>query len=1255
MTRHFFANRLRGALAASTLALLLAPSQAQTLLADQPVFSTLSVPGNLALALSVEFPTAISVAHIAATYSSASTYLGYFDPGKCYSYHAHATDDAQRYFVPASLTSTRTCNGLWSGNFLNWATMQTIDPFRWALTGGYRSTDQGSMTILEKAIGSNQGGDTNFPNRALSDSATIAAATPFGASGWNNFKMRIRTLGNKMQFTRNGTVGTGVATVTWDGGAVNDNTVYLVSIRVRVCDATNGLAWLESNCVKYPNGNYKPTGLIQQYSDRITFSAFGYFANGDFTTDNQRRDGAVLRARQTFVGPTKPVPGGLPVANSAAEWDGNTGEMIRNPQPADVTATNTTFTPSVNVDTSGVMNYLNKFGLSAQVYKTYDPVSELFYATLRYYRNLGNVPEWSSMTGLTAAKRTTLLDNAPVITTWDDPIKYSCQKNFVLGIGDVNTNQDFNVPGGAGSNEPAMPALVSTDPMVPDARTWTNRVGVMHGLGNSLGSASIGNGSYLMAGLAYYANTTDLRADMAGKQTVQTYWLDVMEYQAYANSNQYYLAAKYGGFTVPDGYDTARTADITAAWWRSNTDLVNGTGSQIRPDNYFTASRPDLMVAGLSKTFASIASKLKSYTTSFSTALPQVAASGVGSYATQFDAKLWSGELVASATTFDGNTGEPALTEAWKFSTKLEAQASGSGWDSGRVIASFNTSTKVGVPFRTGNLSSAQLTSLDTSYVSGNDSSNYLNYLRGDRKNEVSSAVTGSTKAYRDRPVLIGDIVNSKARAVGAPSAPYGDAANPGYSAFKAANSSRKTMVYVGTNQGMLHGVDGSLTGATAGKEVFAYVPGAVYAGPNNTPGTDGLQSIGRVDYVHYNLVDATPVIADVDFGRTDGGSGTADWRTVLIGSLGKGGRSVFALDVTNPAAITSEAIAASKVLWEFTDTDLGFTYGEPAVVKTRKYGWVVIFGSGYNNANGQGYIFIVNPRTGALLKKLSTGTGSTTAQAGLAHIQAFLLDLADGTADTVYAGDLLGNLWRFDLTSTSGDYPAPLKLAELKDASSAGLPITSRPLVVIQPTTNRRFVTVGTGRFLHTSDINNTQTQRFFAITDGQGAKFAKAADLPSGITFPIKSSNLKQLTDLTKKVTLDMTTQIGWYVDLGQLAGNGSGWRVISDATAFYGIVSFATMVPSSSSACDPTGISRIYAIDLGSGQSRLQNNVSYLDDTSIPGGVITDRRFYSVDGKARLLVCTDKGKCSSPAVSFNTSSGVRRLNWREVPLTQ
>lgn len=1229
-------------LAGAMTAAVVTTVQAATPLADQPVFSTVAVPGNLALALSVEFPTAISVAHTDSTYDPAKTYLGYFDPAKCYLYH-YESDETKRHFYPAGLASSHACTdaGEWSGNFMNWATMQTVDPFRWALTGGYRSTDTATETILEKAYASNQGGDSNFPNRSLGDATTVGDATPLT---WSALNMRVRTLGNKMRFTGSGTL-TNTPTAYDPSATPSSSTVYEVSVRVKVCDDSAAAGGLESNCTKYPAGNYKPTGLIQQYADQIRYSAFGYLNDS-----NLSRDGGVLRAQQKFVGPTKPVPGSTPVSNAVAEWNASTGVMELNPDGADASATTAAF--GVTVSNSGVMNYLNKFGqITPGSYKTYDPVGELYYTALRYFKKLGNVPEYSAMGAASNATKTTWIDGFPVITDWQDPIQYSCQRNFILGIGDVNTHADRNLPGATGSSEPPKPALVIADTTV-DALVATNKVGELHGLGASLGSTLYGatNSGRLMAGLAYDANTKDIRPDDAsdlartkGRQTVQTYWLDILEYQNYKSNNQFYLAAKYGGFNVPETFDPySRATDIPEAWWRTTSDTVGG---QPRPDTYYTASRPDQMVLGLTKAFASIASKIKSYTTSFSTSLPQVATSGVASYATQFDAKAWSGEMVASTSTLDEATGAPALVESWRFSSKLDAQAAGTGWDTGRNIVSFNTATNAGAPFRTTGISATQLAALDTAFRSGDDSTDYLNYLRGERKHERSSPVAGSAKAYRDRVSLVGDIVGSKARPVGRPDAPFSSAANPGYGAFKTAYAARKTMVYVGTNQGVLHGVDGSLSGGTAGKEVFAYIPGALYAGAN------GLKRLGDPDFVHYNFVDATPMAADVDFGRTQGGSGT-DWRTILVGGLGKGGKSLYAIDVTDPSAMTSEAAVASKVLWEFSHADLGYTYGEPAAVKTKKYGWVLIFGSGYNNADGKGYFFIVNPRTGALLDKIGTGEGSPSDDAGLAHVQAFMLDRTDGTADAVYAGDLHGNLWRLDLTGT-GSYAAPQKLAALTDASGVRLAVTSRPLIVVQPNTNRRYVTVGTGRLLHSSDIGSTQSQRYFAVIDGSGMRFNKAADLPSGISFPVTTAKLKELTDLTQKVTLNLASEIGWFVDLGTVAG-GPGWRVVSDSTSFLGTVAFTAMVPSTDSACEPSGSSRVYAIDLGSGSSKLLNSagvvVPYL--STLPG-VVTDLRFYSVAGKPRLLAGTDTGATGAMPGQWTPGVALRRLNWREIPL--
>ena len=1251
------AAALTRAVAAAVAGALSAAALATTPLADQPLLATVSVPGNLALALSVEYPTAVSVAHIG-DFDPAARYLGYFDPEKCYLYQQSATP-AERHFYPSGAASARQCTGAqdakWSGNFLNWATMQTVDPFRWALTGGYRSTDTATMTLLEKAWASGQGGTSNFPDRTVNGSVNVAAVTPFSNG---QFRMRIAGQGNGMRFTINGNLDH-APTLYTQGMAINDATVYEVTIRVRVCDTSAGAGPLEPNCTQYPAGNYKPTGLIQQYAEQMRFSAFGYLNDSSI-----HRDGGVLRARQKFVGPRIVVPGSPPTANPAAEWDASTGVYVRNPDAADATATTTA--TGVTVSDSGVLNYLNKFGqITPGNYKTHDNVSELYYATLRYFRKQGNVPEWSSMGSASSSTRAQWVDGFPVITNWDDPVQYSCQRNFVLGIGDVNTHADRNLPGATGGSEPAKPPAVAADTTV-NALTATNKVGQLHGIANlgtiqNYGGCCSNNGA-LMAGLAYMANTTDIRPDdpldtlrTRGRQSVQTYWLDVLEYQSYKQNSQFYLAAKYGGFVVPDGFDPdARATDIPQSWWRTNSDTVGG---QPRPDTYFVAARPDQLVQGLEQAFADMATRMKAFTTSLSTRVPQVSTAGIASYASMFDARSWSGELIASEMAIDGGTGTPTQTERWRLSTRLDAQAAGTGWDTGRRIASWNPATGAAVAFRLGNLSAAQQTALDTAYRSGNDAQDFLNYLRGQRLHEQNSSETGSAKAYRTRATVLGDVGRFKARPVGPPDAPYSNASNPGYAAFKAAHATRPTVVYVGTNAGVVHAVHGALTGADAGRELFAYVPGAVVAGPSGTPAVDGLQAIGNPLYEHRNYVDATPTVADVDFGKTVGGSGT-DWRTILVGGLGKGGRAVYALDITNPTGVTTEAHAVSRVLWEFTNPDLGFVYGEPAVVKTRKHGWVVIVGSGYNNADGKGYLFIINPRTGALLEKIGTGEGSSSAQAGLAQVQAFLLDRADGTADSVYAGDLLGNLWRWDLTST-GTLPAPLKLAVLRDGSNNALPVTARPLVVVHPTTRLRYVTVGTGRLLHDSDRSSGQMQRFYAIIDGTGSRFWNSGDLPSGVTYPIGSSRLRQLTDLTQKVTLDLNSQVGWYFELGLAAG--AGWRVISDSTSFFGTVAFPAMQPGGATTSDPCdltgGSNRIYAIDLGTGQSRLTASANPGPDTPVVPfvstltGVVTDLRFLSVSGKARLMGGSDTGSTGVIHGRWGSSSDLRRMNWRAV----
>ncbi|MFG6446895.1 pilus assembly protein [Roseateles sp. BYS180W] len=1252
---------------------------AQTALADGPVFTSVKVPGNVALALSVEWPTALSPAYPAALggYNPDNEYIGYFDANKCYRYNwGGDANSADNYFDPAGQANKHRCAGKWSGNFLNWATMHTIDPFRQALTGGAR-VRQDSITLLQRAWASGQGGGkTSWTTNG------VAEATPFDASG---IRVQSGGLGFKFRFSfTNAAINTAVA---YNGSTTAANQSYEAFVRVRVCNPADNAGGLERNCVRYPSGDYRPEGLIQEYSDRMRFSAFGYLNDSRLA-----RDGGVLRASQRFVGPNHPVPGGVVQANALAEWSAFDGKIVSNPSPADVATTQANF--GVTVSSSGVINYLNMFGmLNTGNYKSFDPVSELYYAVLRYFRNVGNVAAWTDMGGQSAATKAAWLDGFPAQRQWDDPIQYACQRNFVLGIGDVNTHADRNLPGATGSNEPSKPSEVASDrywddrtqAFVPlNAVAWTNKVGALQGYtGTTLGERSPlgccnGNGA-LIAGLAYYANTMDLRpskkpdgsadnvAKSKGRQSLQTYWIDVMEngsLKSATGNHQFYAAAKYGGFNVPDGFDPlARSTDIPPEWWRTTTELLPLTNDP-KPDTFFVASRADLMVKSLHDAFERMSLAMKAYTTSFSLSAPQVTQSGTASYSTQYDAENWSSELSASSLSFDPQSGAPTNAFRWNFSEQLNALTTadaGRGWDTRRRLFSYNPQRRQGVPLRLNQLSSAQQAALDTSARAGNDAADFLNYLRGDRSKEASRLPsTDNAGGYRNRNKLLGDVVNAKIRVVGPPQAPYDNTANPGYSQFRATWAGRKTVVYVASNGGMLHAIQGDLDVANGGgRELFAYLPSAVFNGPSNTPQIDGLAALARTDYTHRAYVDATPVAVDLDLANTvSGGRSSGDWRTLLVGGLGKGGRSIYALDITNPTAISSEADAAALALWEFTDPDLGYTYGEPLVVKTKAHGWVVLLGSGHNNPDGQGYLYVLDARTGGLLKKIqATTTGNThvvgtpAAPAAISAVQAYLPDFGSREAETAYVGDLKGNLWRFDLTDADGDYPSPVHLAALEDQDGRPLPVTSRPLVVLLPGSNRRYVTVGTGKLLDPSDMNSTQQQRFFAIFDGYGSYYVKEDELPQGMSYPLRPRDLRHLSDLTQKHIFNDATERGWYIDLDSF-GQGSGWRLVSDPVSFFGAVAFAPMMPSTADVCQPSGSSRVFAIELGSGQTALLSGASRVPYASVDS-VVTDLHFLSVEGLATLIVGNDQGRTGTISGTFNETPPLRRLNWRQVPL--
>lgn len=1321
-------------------------------LSDAPLFSTVVVPGNLALALSVEWPTATTPAYTSA-YSASSAYLGYFDPVKCYSYVYNSTTPSNSYFTPYSYSSSggHTCTStaslpLWSGNFLNWMSMQTLDTFRWILTGGYRSTDSTTETILTKTYAGYDSSSV-IPNKNISSAATtLTGATPLTWSTWNS---RVRYLGTAVYFT---STGTSLTTWTGNGGTeytdyngqnnyvsstitttttttgkngkttttttTADNpayakaaTIYRLFINVKVCDS--GVR-VEDNCVAY-GSNYKPEGLLQKYAMKLRYSAFGYF------NDSSTRDGGIMRARMKYIAPTRPVPGSSSVSNAAMEWDSSTGVMATNPDSTDATATVARAAEAgwtLSVSNSGVMNYLNKFGYSAQSYKSKDPVGELYYAVTRYFRNLGNVSSYSSLTGAgNASTAKTWLDGFPAITNWDDPIAYSCQKNFVLGIGDTYSWYDSNLPGSTltNSSEPSVPSEVTSDTTV-DVTKATSMVGTLEGyastLGKSWNSSSRGNSMYI-AGMAYDAHTKDIRSDLSGKQTINTYWLDVHENQYYEHKNQYWLAAKYGGFELPTGFSTYASTNTTTTIgdkaWCTSDDVLPFSGTTYaksnglsfstdssgstdkRPDNYFPGNSPATMKSGLTSAFEKIVSEASTAaSTSLSSSDNRETTSGNANYKVSYDPNTWTSTLKGQLVSYDAD-GTPTYEDVWNATTLLDARTA-----SNRLIVTCCKIDGTGLPFTNTALTGASLISRtyyeafdDIVGVSTTSQSiaNYIAYLRGNTAYELTNG-----GPYRTRSHRLGDIVNAKLTAVGAPDSSYYEIYNPGYKTFKTTYASRPTVVYAGANDGMLHAFDGTVpstssttctstlgTPTTAcGKELFAYVP-SFACGNATTATASGLASLGNPSsFTHHYFVDATPASADVDFYKTSNPTAsTNDWRTILVGGLGKGGKGYYALDVSNPASWTSEDAVAGKLLWEFTHAHLGYSYGDPVIVKTPEFGWTVILPSGYNNDDGKAYLFFVNPRTGTLLKTVEMPDNVTTDPLNLAHVEAYVPNSANGTADALYGTDLQGNIWRVDLTATtrtsttaasvSYDYTI-VQLASLTDSEGTVQPITTRALIESDPSSGKRYVLVGTGQLLSDNDAAATQVQAFYAIidgTDGYGdfyntdSAISSASGtatvthsgiaLPTSIEFPVTRTVMAANTDLTTGIgsTTSVTKPMGWYFDLPADSDTGIAERVTVRPDAINGIVAFAGNLPNGD-ACSPAGTAHAYAVAFSDGVTALADGVTSIAFTT----TLTDISFYKVNGKVYLYGGKGDGEVVSVDGSYAGSTTYKRLSWREVP---
>lgn len=506
------------------------------------------------------------------------------------------------------------------------------------------------------------------------------------------------------------------------------------------------------------------------------------------------------------------------------------------------------------------------------------------------------------------------------------------------------------------------------------------------------------------------------------------------------------------------------------------------------------------------------------------------------------------------------------------------------------------------------NLSTTQKLNFDTPWLTANltqwasltgpqqlnaTGDNLVRYLRGETGYDQRSA-TLDNRVFRKRQATLGDLIHSTPTFYAGPELDYAD---PGYQTYKAAPAqvNRAKTVFVGANDGMLHAFN-----ADDMTELWAYVPTMVI--PNMWKLADSNYSAK-----HSYYVDGDIVVADI---CTAGCStATATWKTILVAGLGGGGRGYFALDVTDPVN--------PKLLWEFDpkiaslkgDPNVGYSYGNPIVTKRNiDDRWVVAFSSGYNNipdnsafyalpgtnfkpnnpaiyttGNGGGYLYLVDAFTGDRLSAIPTlnsssaNVGDTTTPSGLGRISARIID--DGEINNVttyiYGGDLLGNLWRFDIDTNQA-----LNFAQLQAGGNAQ-PITTAPEIAI--VNNKDVIYVGTGKYLELADLTNTNTQTIYAIKD-DSAMATLVNPRASLVPQTIEPDPLN--ADSRKSGTANAATPFqgnrGWYVDLPD-----SRERLNIDPKIELGTLLVPTTVPEES-ACQPAGYGWFNYIDYETGTS-------------------------------------------------------------------
>lgn len=720
---------------------------------------------------------------------------------------------------------------------------------------------------------------------------------------------------------------------------------------------------------------------------------------------------------------------------------------------------------------------------------------------------------------------------------------------------------------------------------------------------------------------------------------------------------------------------------------------------------------------------------------------------GTQVYLAYYHPTNWWGQLTAYGLNYDASSDTVSLATLanWDASCVLTggtcaatggtptAQGTGTGAAGAgtRQLLTWglnSSSAPSGIPLQWSSLSTTQRGALANSDL--------LGYLRGDRGNEIGGS--GTNTVFRGRTGVLGDIIDSSPTWVGAPSLPYKgpwvDALNPGatqpegtsYASFASTNATRTNVVYAGANDGFMHGfragaytASGTFdsTAPNDGQELLGYMPSSAFATIHNATPTLDFSS---PSYAHALFVDATPGTGDLYYNGA--------WHTWLVGGLGAGGNAsgpigdkttvatggaIYALDITNPGNF-SEANAASVVIGDWgannnpngsiaitcvnntpanCGNNLGSTFGTPIIRRLHDGNWAAIFGNGLNSSTGTAGIYIMTvSQTGVIsFRFLGTGAGPSSAGAknGIAYVSSADLD-GDHITDYVYGGDALGNVWRFDLTSstpalwaagttplfsTPGGQPITTRVTVTAAAAGAG----PAPRVMVDFATGQQLPQTIAGAAAYASGsqsiygIWDWNMSAWNALGSTQYASLAAATFTSSNLQAQTatdvagSSGNISGFRTVTQNricwkgsttcgSAASANTQFGW-----KLALPDSGEQVIYNPTSAYGLFVVNTTIPAVSQAlsCDnqpPSGYTMAIASDTGGAPNQsffanATNNFVSANGAIVSGiglSAVGTPSFVSAMTKPYMVNQTVTGVGSVTQVNAGANGLGARLNW-------